>query len=572
MAHRRSIAFPFTAVLAALMVLACVSPAPAAPESTMTIGVHVTLVSRWLDPAETEGLITPFMVLYAIHDALVKPMPGGLNTPSLAESWSVSKDGITYEFVIRKGARFHNGDPVTADDVKFTFERYRGSGNKLLKEKVKEVQVAAPNRVRFVLKEPWPDFMATYGTSATGAAWIVPKKYIEKVGEEGFKKVPIGAGPFKFVSFNPGVELVLEAFPDYWRKTPAVKRLVMRSIPDENTRAAAVKTGEVDIAYLFGGVLADELRKTPGIKIAAPLVYGIYWLDFLDQWEPKSPWHDRRVRQAASHAIDRDALNQVEMLGLGKTTGSFVPPTFEFSLPIAAPAYDPKRAKQLLAEAGYPNGFESGDLSPLPPYTALGEAVASYLQAVGIKTPRADDGARRLPRELAGEEAQGAPDRRDGRGRQCRRAARALRDPHRHLRLRRAARAGRPVLPPGEGAGSKAARGDAPSDAAVRGRSHARRAALPAGLHLGRGQARGRARGGPDRGLSLCGARRRPPPSLSEKGPSLRWRPRQPAQRTASTPRRLPSGAASQLDPSHRSSRVSPTGLANPPTGLADST
>ena len=224
MAHRRSIAFPFTAVLAALMVLACVSPAPAAPEGTMTIGVHVTLVSRWLDPADTEGLITPFMVLYAIHDALVKPMPGGLNTPSLAESWSVSKDGITYEFVIRKGARFHNGDPVTADDVKFTFERYRGSGNKLLKEKVKEVQIAAPNRVRFVLKEPWPDFMATYGTSATGAGWIVPKKYVEKVGEEGFKKVPIGAGPFKFVSFNPGVELVLEAFPDYWRKAPAVKQ------------------------------------------------------------------------------------------------------------------------------------------------------------------------------------------------------------------------------------------------------------------------------------------------------------------------------------------------------------
>src|SRR5688572_18485310 len=228
MAHRRSTVSPFTAVLSALVVLACVSPAAAAQDGTMTIGVHVTLVSRWLDPAETEGLITPFVVLYPVHDALVKPMPGGLNTPSLAESWSVSKDGMTYEFVIRKGVRFHNGDPVTADDVKFTFERYRGSGSKLLKEKVKEVQIAAPNRVRFVLKEPWPDFMATYGTSATGAAWIVPKKYIEKVGDDGFKKVPIGAGPFKFVSFQPGVELVLEAFSGYWRKAPSVKRLVMR--------------------------------------------------------------------------------------------------------------------------------------------------------------------------------------------------------------------------------------------------------------------------------------------------------------------------------------------------------
>src|ERR1043166_9058352 len=100
------------------------------PEGTMTWGLHITLASRWLDPVDTEGLITPFMVLYALHDALVKPMPAGLNTPSLAESWSVSKDGINYDFVIRKNAKFHNGDPVTAEDVKFSFDRYRGSGAK----------------------------------------------------------------------------------------------------------------------------------------------------------------------------------------------------------------------------------------------------------------------------------------------------------------------------------------------------------------------------------------------------------------------------------------------------------
>jgi peptide/nickel transport system substrate-binding protein len=373
----------------ALVVLAAVvtgSPALAATEGTMTLGLHVTLVSRWLDPGDTEGLITPFMVLYAIHDALVKPMPGGLNTPSLAESWSVSKDGINYDFVIRKGAKFHNGDPVTADDVKYSFERYKGSGAKLLKDKMKDVQALAPNRARFVLKEPWPDFMAYYGTSATGAGWIVPRRYLEKVGEDGFKKAPIGAGPFKFVSFTPGVELVLDAFPDYWRRPPQVKRLIMRSIPDESTRAAAVKTGEVDIGYLFGGAIAEELQRSPGVKVAAPLVYGIYWLDFLDQWEPKSPWHDRRVRQAANMAIDRQALNQAEMLGFGRPTGSFVPPTFEFALPVEPPAFDPKRAKQLLVDAGYPNGFDAGDLTPLPPYTALGEAVAGYLQAVGIKS------------------------------------------------------------------------------------------------------------------------------------------------------------------------------------------
>jgi peptide/nickel transport system substrate-binding protein len=352
----------------------------------MVLGLHVTLVSRWLDPGETEALITPFMVLYALHDALVKPMPAGISTPSLAESWTVSKDGLAYEFVIRKNARFHNGDPVTADDVKFTFERYKGASAKVLKAKVKQVQVVAPNRARFVLNEAWPDFMAFYGTSATGAGWIVPKKYVEKVGEDGFKKAPVGAGPYKFVSFNPGVELVLEAFPDYWRKAPSVKKLVMKSITDETTRAAAVKAGEVDAAYLFGGAVAQDLKRTPGVRVVAPLLYGIYWVDFLDRWDPKSPWHDRRVRLAASLAIDRDAINEAEMLGLGKAAGGFVPPQFDFALAVEPPRYDVKRAKQLLAEAGYPSGFDGGDLTPLPPYTSLGESVGNFLGAIGIRT------------------------------------------------------------------------------------------------------------------------------------------------------------------------------------------
>jgi peptide/nickel transport system substrate-binding protein len=373
------------------IVLTClltgVTPALAAPpDGTMVLGLHVILASRWLDPGETEALITPFMVLYALHDALTKPMPAGIITPSLAESWSVSKDGLSYEFVIRKNAKFHNGDPVTAEDVKFTFERYKGASAKLLKDKVKEVQVLAPNRARFVLKEAWPDFMAFYGTSATGAAWIVPKKYLEKVGEDGFKRAPVGAGPYKFVSFTPGVELTLEAFSDYWRKAPSVKRLVMRSIPDESTRAAAVKTGEVDAAYLFGGAVAEDLKRSPGVRVAAPLLYGIYWLDFLERWDPKSPWHDRRVRLAASLAIDRNAINDAEMLGLGKPAGAFVPPQFDFALSVDPPPYDPKRAKQLMAEAGYPNGFDAGDLTPLPPYTSLGESVGNFLGEIGIRT------------------------------------------------------------------------------------------------------------------------------------------------------------------------------------------
>src|SRR5436853_1549939 len=159
----------------ALLLLACPGLLEAAPEGTLTWGVHASLVARWLDPAETEGTIIPFMVLYALHDALVKPMPGGLNTPSLAESWTLSKDGLAYEFVLRKGARFHNGEPVTAGDVKFSFDRYRGAGAKLLKEKIREVQIVDPGRVRFLLKDPWPDFLTYYGTTASGVGWIVPR-------------------------------------------------------------------------------------------------------------------------------------------------------------------------------------------------------------------------------------------------------------------------------------------------------------------------------------------------------------------------------------------------------------
>ena len=381
----------FSRLLVTLLVLvlggAVAAPVAAAPEGTITWAVHITLASRWLDPAETEGIITPFMVLYALHDALVKPMPGGINTPSLAESWTQSKDGLTYEFVLRKGVKFHNGELVTAADVKFSFERYKGAGAKLLKERVRDVQVVDSGRVRFVLKEPWPDFMTFYGTSATGSGWVVPKAYVEKVGEDGFKRAPIGAGPYKFVSFNPGIELVLEAYEGYWRKVPNVKRLVLRSMHDETTRAAALKKGEVDIAYLLTGPVAEDVQRTPGFRLVAPKEsQGTFWLDLPDQWDPKSPWHDRRVRQAASHAIDRKALNQAETLGFSFPTGSLIPRVLDFSRFFELDAFDPPKAKRLLAEAGYPNGFDAGDLYPWPPYDSMGEALAGYLQSVGIRT------------------------------------------------------------------------------------------------------------------------------------------------------------------------------------------
>src|SRR5687767_6662258 len=276
-----------------LIAVAVVAPVTAeAAEGQMTWAIHVSLAPTWFDPAETPALLTPFMVLYALHDALVKPMPGAPMAPSLAESWSMAKDGLSYEFVLRKGTRFHNGDPVTAEDVKFSFERYKGAAAKSLKERVAGVDVVDPARVRFRLKAPWPDFMTFFGTPATGAAWIVPKKVVEKLGEDGFKKAPVGAGPYKFVSFNPGVEMVMEAFEQYWRKPPAVKRLVFKVVPDETTRLAMLKRGEADVAYSIRGALADEIKRTPGLTLKATLGPFTEWILFGDQFDTKSPWHD----------------------------------------------------------------------------------------------------------------------------------------------------------------------------------------------------------------------------------------------------------------------------------------
>src|SRR5438045_255018 len=226
---------------------------------------HVTSAPACSCPPSAPAQITPFGMLYAIHDALVRPYPGQKMGPSLAESWEESEDGKTYEFRLRQGLTFHNGDPVTTQEVRCSCERYKGTGAKPLKEHVKEVEIVDPRVVRFHLKEPWPDFMTFYGTTATAAGIVVPKKYMTEVGDDGFKKHPIGAGPYKFVSTQPGVEVVLEAFTGYWRRVPNVKTLVMRSVPEATTRALMLQTGEADID-------AGDFTPNPGFPTVADAI------------------------------------------------------------------------------------------------------------------------------------------------------------------------------------------------------------------------------------------------------------------------------------------------------------
>ncbi len=348
------------------------------------------------------------MVLYALHDGLVKPMPGNALAPSLAESWSRVEGRPRYEFVLRQGAKFHNGEPVTAEDVKFSFERYRGAAAKLSRRRSPRSRSSDARRVRFRLKQPWPDFMTYYGSLATGAGWVVPKKYVEKVGDDGFKKAPIGAGPYRFVSFNPGIELVLEAYEQYWRKTPSVKRLVLKAVPRRGHAAGELKRGEADIVYLLQGELAEEVKRTPGLTLKPTPIVSTHWLVFLDQWDPKSPWA-RPARAPGRQSRDQPpgrSTRRSPWDSRGSPGASF--PRASTSSGSRPPiAYDPRAApSSSWPRPGYPNGFDAGDLWCDAATTTMSEAVISYLQAVGIRAEAPAARARGLLQGVRREEAE----------------------------------------------------------------------------------------------------------------------------------------------------------------------
>jgi len=375
----------FCTVVGLLVGLAHGVQAQPKPAGELVIAMHVTLAPAWFDPAETPAQITPFGILYALHDALVRPLPGARMGLALAESWNESPDGLTYEFKLRPEVKFHNGDPCTTEDVQFSFERYKGVGAQELRSKVKRLEIVDARTIRFHLHEPWPDFMTFYGTTATAAGIVVPKKYLEQVGDDGFKKHPIGLGPYKFVSHTPGIELVLDANTSYWRKVPNIQRLVMKGIPEGATRLAMLKKGEADFAVALDGEVAEEVRRDPRLTLVDTRHASITWLQFPEQFDSKSPWHDQRVRLAANYALDRQAINEAACLGFCPPTAVIIPRVMDFALQTEPLPYDPKKAKQLLAEAGYPNGFDAGELVPIPPFFTTGEAVVNYLNAIGIR-------------------------------------------------------------------------------------------------------------------------------------------------------------------------------------------
>jgi len=358
----------------------------AAPTGVLKQAIHWGISADWLDPATGGHASSGHLPLYLFHDALVKPMPEGSFTPCLAESWTISPDAKTFEFKLRTGVKFHNGDLMTAEDFVFSFWRYKAAQAKFIQGRTEKVEAVNPHLVRFHFKEPFPDFIEYLAPGVSTIQWVVPKKYVEKVGDAGFRKNPVGCGPYKFVEFVAGVRIIGEAFEDYWRKVPHIKRLEFHIVAEPATRLAMVKRGEVDVATLMQGVFYEDVKRDPKLRMLAPLS-PTQWLVYMTtQWDPKSPWTDARVRKAASLAIDRKTLADIHMPGcdpIGMTGLPGDPLVVQFP----PDPYDPDRARKLLAEAGYPKGFQGGKFYPYEGgYWPYGEQIANYWKAVGINT------------------------------------------------------------------------------------------------------------------------------------------------------------------------------------------
>ena len=357
------------------------------PKGTLNIGLHFGIDPGWFDPLGYFGAAHQFY--YLMHDALIKPMPQGEFTLSLAERAEVSADFTRAGFRLRPGLKFQDGHPLTAADVKWTYENYKGLNFKLLQDRLERIEVVDDRTVVFHFKGPFVDFIDLYNGYGSGAGWIVPRHYYERVGKDGFNARPMGAGPFKFVSQETGVQVSVEAWDDYWRRVPGVKVINVRAIRDLAARMAGLETGELDVAYGMTGKLLQRVIADPKLRWN-PNYTAPWHLVFPGYTEPSSPFHDKRVRQAVSLAINRAFIVKQETQGIGKPWGNWISHESRDGLrgdgtDLPVPPYDPAKARQLLASAGFPNGFDFDWYVPFAPYYDMAERVLNDLRAVGIR-------------------------------------------------------------------------------------------------------------------------------------------------------------------------------------------
>jgi len=355
------------------------------PQGKMTLAWHTNIAARWLDPQQHDGTATPDNFINALHDGLIKNSgTQKFDRLALAENYQFAEDGKSCTFALRSGLKFHDGSPVTPQDVKWSYEHYRGAWKDVLQKKTQGVEIVGDKTVAFHFNDPFLDFPILMGTSnVCGAGWVLPAKYYEKTGSDGFMQKPIGAGPYKLVVQQPGIQLDFEAFDGYYRPVH-VKEFTMKSVPEAATRVAMLERGEADIMYFVPGELIARVKNTPRLTLA-PVVSGNWWLEFPGFTDPKSPFHDKRVREAISLAIDRDGINQAECDGMGVVDGNWINDDVEYGIGWPKWPHDIAKAKQLMAEAGHPNGFPVDWVTPVPNYYSRGERIVSQLQAIGIR-------------------------------------------------------------------------------------------------------------------------------------------------------------------------------------------
>jgi peptide/nickel transport system substrate-binding protein len=327
----------------------------AAPAGELTWGIHVSLSPTWFDPAETQGIVTPFMVLYALQDALVKPMPEKALAPSLAESWKASPDGLHYDFVLRQGVKFHNGDPLTSADVKFSIERTYDPEAKTavatIFTTIDKIETPDPQTVTFNTKLPdplLPARLAFYGGQ------IIPEKHFKSVGADAFLAKPVGSGVIKFKEWIKDDHLTVEANKEYWGGAPDFDTAIFKPIPEPGARVASLLAGESDLITLVPADQVDRINNSGKTRVEGSFNAGLY---VLMSNVKVPPLDNPKFRQALALATDRATLVKTIWRGRAIVPNGSVPKGDEVGYDPNRPElpFNLDRAKALLQEVGYKN-------------------------------------------------------------------------------------------------------------------------------------------------------------------------------------------------------------------------
>jgi len=375
-----------TVLILALVASSLIVPAAGAP-AAKTLVVAVGGTTATLNPHAAAS--TPSVAVFVqIFEGLTRFDDKGKLEPALAESWR-AVDATTWEFKLRGGVRFHSGHTLTADDVKFSVEQvFRPELRSVQRTRialVDRVEVVDPQTVRFITSKPFPILPAQLAI-----IFIASKQYFTEKGEAYVADHPAGTGPFRFVAWRPGGErFEFEAFDQYWGGRPKIDRLVIRQIPEGATRVSALLAGEAHIANNLPIDLADTVNRTSGFRIISGFLGNGLIIGF-NVWQ-KGPLQNAKVRQALRYAVDRESILRDLLKGQGRILNEQVltPEAFGYNPDLRPLSFDPARAKQLLAEAGYPEGFRITLSTPQGRYLMdkeIATAVAAQLSAIGVQT------------------------------------------------------------------------------------------------------------------------------------------------------------------------------------------